>query len=211
MKNRYKIFSVLVLFVMVLTACSNETAFDPNAQPDIVHMKNIADLSTIEAYFNNVVDIEQKSPGGLKHIFEKDRKLWIEYKAKARIGVNLDKLNIVVNGNDINIDLPEAEILGEISPDLNSRVYYASEDSKINRNEITKETQDEKLRESLVELEKNIMDSEHLLANAQDRTKKLIENYIKQISNISGDELRITWNYLDSEGKSLKKEVYTTK
>lgn len=211
MKNRYKIFSLLVLFVMVLTACSNETAFDPNAQPDIVHMKNIADLSTIEAYFNNVVDIEQKSPGGLKHIFEKDRKLWIEYKAKARIGVNLDKLNIVVNVNDINIDLPEAEILGEISPDLNSRVYYASEDSKINRNEITKETQDEKLRESLVELEKNIMDSEHLLANAQDRTKKLIENYIKQISDISGDELRITWNYLDSEGKSLKKEVYTTK
>ena len=211
MNKKYKILGIIALFVMVLTACNSNAAFDINAEPNIVHMKNIADLATVEAYFNNVVDIEQKSPGGIRHIFEKDRKLWIEYKAKARLGIDLNKLNIDINRNNIDIEIPPAEILGQITPDLNSRVYYASQDSIINKNEITKDTQDEKLRESLEELEKTIMESEYLLSNAQLRTRKLIENYINQISEISGNSFTINWKYLDNQGNVVREESFVTK
>lgn len=71
---------------------------------------------------------------------KKDRQFWIEYTGTVKLGIDMSKVQMKVNGTDVTVTIPEAEVQ-QVNVDddsYNSDSYIFSEDG-INKNEITAE------------------------------------------------------------------------
>ena len=182
----------------VLSGCSGQKA--EVKKPDILQVRNICNLATLESYYHNVAKAEKVPEKGITHIGEETRKFWIEYTGITRLGIDMSKVKMEIDGSDIEITLPEAEVL-DISIDkktLNEDSYITSQNSW-NKNKITAEDQTEAIKKAQEEMRKTAEDNSSLLLIAQNRAKVLIENYINQLGEITGVQYHITWEYLDKD------------
>lgn len=162
--------------------------------PDISQIRSICELATLECYYHNVAVSTKEKGKGISHIGEKDREFWIEYSGVAKLGVNMSKVDMEVNGKDIVITIPKAELLG-LSNYSFSEDSYISEDDGINKNPITPENQTQAVQEAQKQIREKFANDDAMLMRAQDRAKNLIENYINQLDEIWGAEYQVTWIY----------------
>ena len=133
---------------------------------------------------------------GIWHFGEKDRQFWIEYTGTVKLGIDMSKVQMKVNGTDVTVTIPEAEVQ-QVNVDddsYNSDSYIFSEDG-INKNEITAEDATGAVENARNEMIKTAEENTALLVNAQERAKKMIENYIMQLGETTGTEYQITWKY----------------
>ena len=195
-----------VMLTVVLTGCGKqETVQMP--EPKIEQVRSICNLATVQCYYHNVAKSEKKAEKGLTHLGEKDRKFWIEYTGIANLGIDVAEVQMNVDGTEVEVTLPEAKLLN-ISIDrktLNEDSYISSADG-LNKNEITAEDQTAAINQAQQEMQKTVAANTTLLLNAQNRAKKLIENYIGQLGEAAGVEYHITWIYSETG----KKEADTT-
>ncbi len=187
-----------IIFMGLLTSCSRQTDEGKVMKPELTQIRSICNLATMECYYHNVAK-SIKTPGeGIAHWGERERKFWIEYTGVAKIGIDMSKVTMEIDGVNIMISIPNAELMGinvEEST-LNEESYIASVDG-LNRNKITAEDQTIAIDNAQKEMEKSVKNNSALLLNAQNRAKDLIENYINQIGEISGIDYRINWVYED--------------
>lgn len=192
---------IAIMIAVTLMGCGKqEEANIP--EPQIEQVRSICNLATVQCYYHNVAKSEKKADKGITHLGEKDRKFWIEYTGIANLGIDVAEVQMKVDGTEVELTLPEAKLLN-ISIDretLNEDSYISSADG-LNKNEITAEDQTEAINQAQQEMEKTVAANTTLLLNAQNRAKKLIENYIEQLGEAIGVKYHITWKYLDS-GKS---------
>lgn len=177
------------------------TETEPNllAAPEISQVHAICELATLECYFHNVAQATKPAGTGALHLGESDRDFWVEYTATARIGINVNDVAMVIDGDTIYITMPEATIIGDITADSNSYVITESPDCvdlmHQNPNEITANDYSTAVDQSVGELRENIMNDDMLLITAQNRARDLIENYIDSIASLSNTEYTIVWQY----------------
>ena len=184
-----KILSIIFVFVLMFSLVSCGTK--PNKELNVEDIHAICELATIECCYNNVAKIEKKKD----NIFQKDRKMWIEYEGVATIGIDMSKLEIKISDDTVNIKMPKAEILS-IHPKyetLNEKSYVASSDGLIFKNKITTEDQEEAITKGQSEMESAIKKNSALFVKAENKAKELIENYIVTLSEIIGKEYTINW------------------
>lgn len=146
--------------------------------------------------FHNVAKSEKPAGTGIWHFGEKDRQFWIEYTGTVKLGIDMSKVQMKVNGTDVTVTIPEAEVQ-QVNVDddsYNSDSYIFSEDG-INKNEITAEDATGAVENARNEMIKTAEENTALLVNAQERAKKMIENYIMQLGETTGTEYQITWKY----------------
>ncbi len=179
---------LLVLSITLFVAgCNSESSAELNA--DDIHA--ICELATIKCYYNNVAQVEKKKD----NIFQKNRKLWIEYEGEAVLGINVSDLEIKINNDTVTITNPKAKILS-INPrkeTLNEKSYVASADGLIFKNKITTEDQEEAIKKGQAEMEKSIKNNSALFKKAEDKAKELIQNYIIKIGKLAGKQYKINW------------------
>lgn len=193
MMKKFKYVILIVMISSLLVGCSNKM----DKKPDLMEIKTICELATLETYYHNVATFEKKAGDGLTHLFEKDRKMWIEYTGIVKIGIDMSKVDIEVNGNDVKVTLPKAKVLGiDIDKDkLDKDSYIYSEDSFINKNEITAEEETEAINVAQKEMREQAENNEQLLTTARERAKELILNYINELGDLSGINYNTTWVY----------------
>lgn len=163
--------------------------------PDLSQIRNICELATLECYFRNVAKSVKEKGTGISHWGEKDRTFWIEYTGIAKIGIDMAKVTMQVDGTNVIITLPEAEILSYKVDEITENSYITSPDSWFNKNPITAEEQTAAVEQAQAEMKSNVENNSALFIRAQDRAKKLIENYITQLGEASGIAYQIIWNY----------------
>ena len=187
-----KIFHVIIIGVVtcaIMTGCQQNNAAK---NPDISQIRNICDLATLECYYHNVAK-STKLAGGW---FQENRKFWIDYSGTAKIGVDMSKVNMEFDGENVNIFMPNATLLG-ISIDeatLTEDSYIISGDGWVG-NPITVDDQTAAISVAQEEMRKNVESNTSLLINAQTRAQELIENYINNLGNIAGVKYNIKWVY----------------
>ncbi len=165
------------------------------SSPNLSQIQNICELATLECYFRNVAKSVKEKGTGISHWGEKDRTFWIEYTGIAKIGIDMAKVTMQVDGTNVMITLPEAEILSYKVDEITEASYITSPDSWFNKNPITAEEQTAAVEEAQAEMKSNVENNSALFIRAQDRAKKLIENYITQLGEASGVEYHIIWEY----------------
>lgn len=181
-----------LMLVGVLCGCGESEADRIVEEPDIIQIRSICDLATLECYYHNVAKGEKKAGAGILNIGEKDRTFWIEYTGVAKVGIDMSKVTMQVNGEKVTITLPKAKLISVDVEELTDDSYVYSADG-LNSNKVTAEDQTLALNDAQKTMLEDISGNSAILYTAQNRAQELIENYISQLGDISGVEYKISW------------------
>jgi hypothetical protein len=189
------LFMTVIVVLICLTGCSikNKENFSEN----IKKMELTGNLVTYEAYYHNVIEYTKKHDSGLLHTFEKDRKLFVEYSGTIKLGIDLSKVKIELNGNEINVSIPKAKIIGDPNvdnDDFDANKFIESEDGLF-KNPITADDSTEAFNEAQENMKKDAENDEALLLIAQKRAKIILEENINQLGGFSEKKYTINWIY----------------
>lgn len=188
MKKRF--IALLSVPVLLLSACGSSQEKAP-LTPDVSQMKTICELSVMDCYYHNVAKFYDKDAE--KFLFwTKDKEFWIEYSGIVRLGVDVDQVAVAVNGNTVTVTLPEAKVLGcKVDPDsLNEDSYIVADGSA----SITADDQTAAFAAAQKDMENSAAEDTALLSMARDRARQLLENYIQNLSDMTGQSYTIEWN-----------------
>lgn len=199
MKTINKVFGIAICFCLstvVLAGCSSQQ----NQQPNFSGVKEVAKLSTLECYYHNVAKFHKDADGwffGWSNIGEKN--MWFEYDGIVQMGIDVEKVSI--SSPDANgvvaITIPEIEILGrpDIDPEsmtdpieINGLLTTISADEKT---QILEDAQS-----NLVETANNDTVAK---AQATERAKNLLEQYVKNVGEAIGRSYTVKW--IQAEGQ----------
>lgn len=173
-------------------ACCGLSGCVPTKQPDFSGYLRIAQLATLECTFHNVAEIQNDGSnilfGAINVTY---KKAWFEYEGKVNLGVDVSKVKI--EGPDANgvvtLALPEAQILGipDVDESTFSDVYadtgwFAS---------ITTEDQTKALETAQAEMRETVENDSRLLAQAKDRAKTLLGQYVNNVGEALGQSYEV--------------------
>lgn len=182
------IVSILLIITFLLSLCSCSQQKQAVIKEEDIHA--ICELATLKCYYNNVAQIEKEK----ENIFQKDRKMWIEYEGVATIGVDMSQVKVKTSGNTITINMPEAELM---SLGLNTDTFGEKEIISSHKGwfgiSINTEEQNQAMILGDEEMEKAIKENKALFVKAQDRAKELIKCYIDKIGSAAGVDYEIKW------------------
>lgn len=184
-------FIVILSMIIILSACDNK---NETLSENIKKLELTGNLVTYEAYFHNVLETTKDSDS----IFKKDRKLFAEYTGTIKLGIDLSKVKIDVQGNTINVLIPKAKIIGEPNVDENDfkkEKFIESEDGFLIKNPITGDDISKAFDDAQSEMKKSAESDEQLLSTAQTRAKIIIEESINQFAGLSSKDYTINWEF----------------
>lgn len=191
----------LAILVCSTSGCgASDSASSQTQTPGIAQIRSICELATLECYYHNVAKSVKFKEEGITHLGEKDRTFWIEYTGTVKLGIDMSQVSMDITDHNVTITIPEAEVL-EVSVDdksYNENSYIMSQDGW-NSNKITAEDTTEAVKVAKEKMKQTAMENSSLLLSAQERAKKLIENYLLRLGDSVGVEYNINWKYIDSD------------
>ena len=191
-----KIISVLFVMVLCMTcvACGKDETQKKGIEPETAQMKTICELATIDCYYHNVAKYDEKDASGVLW-WKKNRKFWIEYAGVVTVGIDAAQVDLKVDGDLVTITIPAAEVQGcKVDPDtLTKDSFIVAKDSAA----VEAEHETEALQEAQDKMEQAAREDTALLAYAQQRAQKLLEEYVQNVGDAVGKEYQVKWVYLD--------------
>ena len=120
-------------------------------------------------------------------------------------------MKLTVDGTDVTIEIPEAKVLSSHveSASLSKDSYIVAQDSAA----VTADDETLAFKQAQAQLEEAAANDKTLLAMAQRRAQKLLEDYVDNIGEAVGKKYTIQWEYLDagvSESNSNAGQVELT-
>lgn len=183
------VFVLLTAGLLVLSGCSAPE--EPSTlKPDAAQMQAICELSVMECYYHNVAKFYDEDVERFL-FWTKDKEFWIEYSGIVRLGIDVNEVTIAVNEDTVTVTLPDAKVLGcEVdSKSLNKDSYIIAEGSA----KVTADDQTKAFAAAQANMEKSAATDDALLSMARSRTQQLLEEYIRNVSEVSGHTYTITW------------------
>lgn len=193
---------MLILMTLSLVACgdSKEDESTANMEPEVTQMQSICELSVMECYYHNVAKYYEEDATGA-WFWAKDKKFWIEYSGIVTIGVDASLVSMEVDGTTVTITIPEAEVLQcEVDETSLSKDSFIVDSQSA---DITAEDQTYAFDQAQTDLWNTAASDTTLLAQAQERTKQLLEDYVKNIGDAFGIKYTVKWVYVDTEGNYI--------
>ena len=187
---------LLVYSILFLSGCEKNNNI--LTSENIKKLELTGNLVTYQAYYHNVIEYDKPAGNGVTHLLEKERKLFIEYTGTVKIGINLSKVKIEMNGNNITVFIPKAQVIDEpnvAKDDFSADNFIESKDSWINSNPITVDDSIYAFNNAQKEMKEVAMNDDELLSRAQKRAKMLIEEKIIQLNSINKNNINISWKY----------------
>ena len=114
----------------------------------------------------------------------------MEYSGTVTVGIDASKLSIEVKGDNVIITIPDAEVLGnEVNEEEfnEDSIVVADGSAKVKAEDQTKALK--KAQKNMVREAKN---DTALLANAKERAKTLLEEYVNNIGDAVGKKYNKT-------------------
>jgi len=195
MMKKNIILTTIIAATLCLTGCNNGNI--KNLNENMKKMELTGNLITHNAYYHNVVEYEKKAGTGITHLFEKNRKMFIEYTGTIKLGIDLTKVKVDVKGNEINVLIPKATIIGEPNvdkDDFEAKNFIESKEG-INKNPITVDDASDAFDKAQKNMKENASKDNELLSLAQKRAKVILEENIKEFSKLNDNEYTINWEY----------------
>ena len=188
------ILLILAMVMVFCSSCKNTKNSGKTIEPEETQMKSICELATMDCYYHNVAKYMEEDAEGILW-WKKDKNFWIEYAGVVTIGINASLVSIEVSDDRVTITMPPAKVLG-----CKVDETTLSEDSFIiakNSAKIDAQTQTEAFKDAQKKMEETASADTALLANAQQRAQKLLEDYVNNIGNSIGKQYKIKWVYVE--------------
>ena len=188
MKKIILTFMIITMICLTCVSCKKEEKKE--VKPHITQMKSICELATMECYYHNVAKYEKEDVEGIL-LWKKDKKFWMEYSGTVTVGIDASKLSIEVKDDMVRITIPEAEVLAN---EVNEEEF--NEDSMVVEDgsaKVKAEDQTAALKKAQKNMVKEAKNDKVLLANARERAKTLLEEYVNNIGTAVGKNYTIDW------------------
>ncbi|MBP1918191.1 DUF4230 domain-containing protein [Youngiibacter multivorans] len=187
-----KISMILLIMGMSCTFVSCSEQKEATLKLQESQMKSIAQLATMECYYHNVAKFKEDAGGIFP--WNKDKHFWIEYSGSVKIGIDASLVKIDIDDDIIKIQIPEAKVLSyEANQEtITEDSFIVAEDSA----KITAEDETKAFEEAQKNMVLEVSRDSTLMASAQQRAQKIIEEYIDSIGKAVGREYRVEWEYL---------------
>lgn len=198
---------LLTAFLIIsCTACGESSENKKITEPKVSQMKSICELAVMDCYYHNVAKYNEKNASGW-WLWTQDKEFWIEYSGIVTLGVDVSLVSMEIDGDNITITIPPATVQNcEVDEStLTKDSYIVAQNSA----EVTAEDEVMAFGEAQKKLEETAAADKTLLAEAQQRTQILLEDYIKNIGNTVGKEYTINWKYIDENGNSSNAQSAT--
>ena len=188
----------IILTSLLCCGCGNNSL--AGKEPQFRDLTGICELAVMECYYHNVVKYKDPNVSGILW-WQKDKHFWIEYAGVVKIGIDVSKVTMAMEGTDVTITIPEATVQGckVDSATLTKDSYIVDKDSA----KITAEDEIKAFAEAQDKLKDDAQKNVALLREAQNRAKDLMENYIKSVGDVTGKAYTVTWVYVDAEGNVI--------
>ena len=177
-----------------LAACSGNEKTYREMEPQVTQMKSICELATMKCYYHNVAKYSENDVEGILW-WKKSRNFWVEYAGIVTIGIDTSLVKIEVDGENVTITIPPAKVLG-----CKVDEKTLTKDSFIvatNSAKVEAEHQTEAFKNAQAKMQEAVSGDTVLLANAQQRAQKLLEDYVNNIGSYVGKSYHIKWIYLE--------------
>lgn len=198
------VVTIILVLMISITACNKGNS---EMEPKLSQVKSICELAVIDCYFHNVAKFTEKDAAGILW-WKKDKKFWIEYSGKVRIGVDLSLVQVDVKENTVTVTLPEPRVLSAtVDPDSLTKDSYIID---IDSAKVTAEDEIKAFEVAQKQLVEHAENDVLLFANAQERVQTLIEDYIKNIGEAIGTAYEIEWKYISAEPSSTESNTEPT-
>ncbi|MBR6198908.1 MAG: DUF4230 domain-containing protein [Spirochaetales bacterium] len=175
------------VFFVLLISCKQQSDISPN----LIDIRQVCDLATQECYYRNLVTIEKN---GLQQ--------WIEYESTVKLGIDISSVNIEVNKSKVIVTIPNAKIIGEPKISIPSMEVLSEMPGFIEglfKARISSKDQVDALEKARNNCITTLQENHSLMQNAQTRAMKIIENYVRQIGELTGKQYQIEWKFIKSE------------
>ncbi len=204
MKKLITLFVVLTLCLTIIS-CTTEKNESQEVEPQVSQMKSICELATMKCYYHNVAKYTKEDASGF-WFWRKDRKFWVEYAGIVTIGIDTSKINMEVQDENVTITIPQAQVLSCKVDDatLTDDSFIIAKGSA----KVEAKHQTEAFKDAQAKMQESASGDTILLANAQQRAQKLIEDYVNNIGDCVGKKYKINWMYLEDNEQI---QVETTK
>lgn len=158
-------------------------------------VQSLCELSTLKAYYHNVVECEKSPSGIFKYGFFKVgyKKMWIEYEGYANVGIDASEVKISEpdSGNNIKIYVPEAKVL-DTDADIDS-----IEDPILETGLFTSITLEEKAQAYSVaqtNMREEASADTFILSQARENGKEVLKQYVINLGRQIGKEYTVTFS-----------------
>ncbi len=194
-----KIISLLLVLIIImsLSSCAENNPNDNTSVdivPDISRMQSICELAVIDCYYHNIAKSYEPDVEG--HLWwKKDRQFWIEYNAIARYGIDVSKLKISIENDIITVSIPQAKLLDCTIDDPKDFEYIVAEDSA----KITAEDEQTAISQAQDELREEASNNTMLIAQAQQRAKDLLKEYIESINELGEKSYKVEFTIIPDD------------
>lgn len=178
-------FLVFVLLVVSILPAKSNYVFK---EPQLEEIKTMCALGTTEIDYNNVAHVEKED----WFFGDKQRKMWIEYKAIVKTGIDVEELEMDKQGNRILITIPEAKVLS-VTCDIDSFNEDSFRTSKAFPVKFTARDQNASIAKANEEIKTTTENNRDLMRDSQQRAKKIIQNYIDDFTTADGNKYEVEW------------------
>lgn len=167
----------------------------PEIVPELGQLRTICELSVTEAYYNNVAKFYQEDAQRYLFFFTKDKNFWVEYNGTVRVGLDFSQVDLNVEGDLVTISLPPIKVLSSSIDEtsLTEDSFYVTQKSA----SIDAADQIQALTEAQLRMEEQAAGDTLLHANALERTKRLLSDYVENIGELTNTKYTIQWVYLE--------------
>ena len=189
-------FVLVVATLLSFVGCNNAQKIP---EPQISQMRAICELATMECYYHNVAKYHET---GIQTDwfgwFHGEKHFWIEYAGVVTVGIDAALVTIKVSGENVEVTIPPARVLGSSvdAATLTEDSFIIADGSL----DIKAEDQTKTYTEAQYQMELAAAQDSTLLANAQERAKALLKNYIDNVGEALGVTYKITWVEVDETG-----------
>ena len=123
------------------------------------------------------------------------RKLWYEYDGTVRVGVDTKQVFISQpdDNNVVSITVPQAQVVGQPDVDEDSIVETVSEKAFFFDSDFSTRAKQEALVDAQQEMLESISNNDTLMAQARQRAKDLLEEYVINVGEVLGETYTVKW------------------
>lgn len=194
---------MLIVLLVTLCACGEKEQKNLDIEPEISQMKSICELATMDCYYHNVAKYKEDDAEGMWW-WKKDKHFWIEYAGVVTVGIDISLVEIEVQEEKVTITMPKAKVMG-CKVDENTLTEESFIVAKNSAN-VTAEDQTYAFKEAQASMENAAASDKVLLANAQQRAQKLLEDYVNNIGDLVEKSYTIKWIFVDENGNKTEQE-----
>lgn len=189
-------YIILGSLILILTGCGSTK--NELTTENLKKLELTGNLITYQAYYHNVIEYDKSKDSGILHILDINRQAFIEYNGTIKMGINLSKVKINIDGNKVKVFIPKATVFGEPDiddEDFNEKKFIADREQFFNTNKLNSNDSANALIEGQKNLKNIASNDKDLLSKAQKRAKVLIEEKITQLYNLKNKNFNIDWEF----------------